>query len=181
MDAMIADIPPTIFSPTGRLPAVERVLQETVEGVSGSTAGTLVFALQCRNGIAVVTTVPSSPYLHLYTPPAPTNSTSCNVVITTTTNSTNSNTTTQDDTKEPTAETSLLLEEESLLPPAPFSLLTDSVWGVTAGNAVHGRVVQQVWHELASNQRRQQADHVDDVSSVAAAVLARKWADIVQQ
>jgi hypothetical protein len=179
---MYADLPPTLFAPNGRLPAVERILQRTLGDTDApqSSSTNLVVALQCRDGIAVVTTVPQSPYL--YTPSSINNS--------------SGNQTTQEDSpqKEVGKHTSLLLDDcdnneaADAVIPAPFSSLSSSVWGVTAGNIVHARVVERYWHEIASDMRRQEMA-VDGTSGGAnggkltfqTAVLARRWADYVQQ
>jgi hypothetical protein len=173
---MYADLPPTLFAPNGRLPAVERILQRTFGDTDASQSGTnLVIALQCRDGIAVVTTVPQSPYL--YTPSSNNNSTG--------------NQTAQEDSPPKEAvSTSLLLDDSdnteaaAVVIPAPFSSLSSSVWGVTAGNIVHARVVERYWHEIASDMRRQEMA-VDGANgkdlTFQTAVLARRWADYVQQ
>jgi hypothetical protein len=182
---MYADLPPTLFAPNGRLPAVERILQRTLGDTndvppSSGTGTNLVIALQCRDGIAVVTTVPQSPYLYTCTYTASNNSTG--------------NQTMREDSpqKEAGTFTSLLLDDcdnneavDSVIP-APFSSLSSSVWGVTAGNIVHARVVERYWHEIASDMRRQEMA-VDGTGAnggkltFETAVLARRWADYVQQ
>jgi hypothetical protein len=182
---MYADLPPTLFAPNGRLPAVERILQRTLgdADVPPSSSGTnLVVALQCRDGIAVVTTVPQSPYL--YTPSS--NDTN---------NSTGNQTTEPEDSppKEAGKHSSLLLDDcdnnevAGTVIPAPFSSLSSSVWGVTAGNIVHARVVERYWHEIASDMRRQEMA-VDGTGAnggqqltFQTQVVARRWADYVQQ
>jgi hypothetical protein len=181
---LYADLPPTLFAPNGRLPAVERILQRTLgndahlssmAGGAGASSTNLVVALQCRDGIAVVTTVPQSPYLstHVYT----TNST----------NNSTGNQTQEDSPEKGIAGTSLLLDDDyDNVIPVPFVSLSSSVWGVTAGNIVHARVVERYWHEIASDMRRQEMA-VDGGSPSGAkltfqtAVLARRWADYVQQ
>jgi hypothetical protein len=98
------------------------------------------------------------------------------------------------DSREKEVGTSLLLDDcdsdnnEAAVIPAPFVSLSSSVWGVTAGNIVHARVVERYWHEIASDMRRQEMA-VDGTSGGAnggkltfqTAVLARRWADYVQQ
>lgn len=192
------DLPPTLFSPTGRLPAVERVLQQAVGSSSSSSAAadassqsTLVFALQCANGIAVVTTVPQSPYLHVPTPKSKsksnTNTTiSCSSATNTTGNNTTNTTTNTTDSKLSETETQttslLLLLDNQSVPAAPFTQLTANTWGVTGGHSVQARVVQRYWHDLASDLRRQQQQQqATTARGTTAAVLARRWADVVQQ
>ena len=190
------DLPPTLFSPTGRLPAVERVLQQAVGSSSSSSAAadassqsTLVFALQCANGIAVVTTVPQSPYLHVPTPKSNTNTNttiSCSSATNTTGNNTTNTTTNTTDSKLSETETQttslLLLLDNQSVPAAPFTQLTANTWGVTGGHSVQARVVQRYWHDLASDLRRQQQQQqATTARGTTAAVLARRWADVVQQ
>jgi hypothetical protein len=174
---MYADLPPTLFAPNGRLPAVERILQRTLGDTDEPQSSTnLVIALQCRDGIAVVTTVPQSPYIYT---PSSNNS-----------NSTGNQTAQEDSPQKESVSTSLLLDDDynneaaAAVIPAPFSSLSSSVWGVTAGNIVHARVVERYWHEIASDMRRQEMA-VDGANgkdlTFQAAVLARRWADYVQQ
>jgi hypothetical protein len=189
---MYADLPPTLFAPNGRLPAVERILQQTVGGspqsLSSGSGSNLVVALQCRNGIAVVTTVPRSPYMSTYASANATSTNSTGSPMQLTPNK-------KEDTQEQEAGTSLLLDldyyddddddddDETTVTPASFVSLSSSVWGVTAGNIVHAKVVERYWHEMASDLRRQETN-VDAASgklTFPTAVLARRWADYVQQ
>jgi hypothetical protein len=174
---MFADLPPTCFAPNGRLPAVERILQRTLGDTDAppSSDTNLVVALQCRDGIAVVSTVPQSPYLY-----------------TSSGNSTGNQTMQEDSPQKEALSTSLLLDDcdnseaVDTVIPAPFSSLSSSVWGVTAGNIVHARVVERYWHEIASDMRRQEMA-VDGTGAnggkltFQTGVLARRWADYVQQ
>lgn len=188
-----ADLPPTLFAPNGRLPAVERILQQTLGDMDASGSGTnLVVALQCRDGIAVVTTVPQSPYLYTG------NNTNTNNTYNSTGNQTAAQDSPQKEASNSTSQ-SLLLDdcdsndnnEAALVIPAPFVSLSSSVWGVTAGNIVHARVVERFWHEIASDMRRQEmaVDVIDGPAGAnggkeltfQTAVLARRWADYVQQ
>jgi hypothetical protein len=172
---MYADLPPTLVAPNGRLPAVERILQRTLGDTDASQSSTnLVIALQCRDGIAVVTTVPQSPYLY---------------TTSSSNNSTGNQTAQEDSPPKEAVSTSLLLDDDdnnemAAVIPAPFSSLSSSVWGVTAGNIVHARVVERYWHEIASDMRRQEMA-VDGTNgkdlTFQTAVLARRWADYVQQ
>lgn len=53
--------PPTIFSPTGRLHPVERIVEASKQNHPQSN---LVVAVKCQDGLLVFSTVPLSPYLN---------------------------------------------------------------------------------------------------------------------
>lgn len=59
-ESMLPDLPATVFSPTGRLHAVEQYV-----GASNSDnpQWNLAIALRCKSGVVVVTTIPRSPHL----------------------------------------------------------------------------------------------------------------------
>jgi hypothetical protein len=66
------DLPPTIFSPTGRLHSVERVMKAAT--TSHNPTANLLVAVTCRDGLVVVSTVPVSPHLNITTTGSGTNS-----------------------------------------------------------------------------------------------------------
>lgn len=57
-----ADLPPTIFSPTGRLHSIERIVEAAK--TSNNPRANLVMAMNCRDGIVMISTVTLSPYLN---------------------------------------------------------------------------------------------------------------------
>ena len=57
-ESVYTNLPPTVFSPTGRLHSVENAIQ------AASKQGNLVMAMNCKNGTVIVSTVTMSPYLN---------------------------------------------------------------------------------------------------------------------
>ena len=57
-ESVYLDLPPTVFSPSGRLHSLETVVQ------AASLQGNLVLAMNCQNGTVIVSTVTLSPYLN---------------------------------------------------------------------------------------------------------------------
>ena len=62
-ESTYADLPPTIFSPTGRLHSVERVVRASK--TPDNPRGNLLIALKYGGGVVVVTTLPTSPFLNV--------------------------------------------------------------------------------------------------------------------
>jgi 20S proteasome alpha/beta subunit len=60
--AFYSDLPPTVFNPSGRLVSLESAVQKLSDPLDPS--GSLVVAIHCRQGMAVVASVPQSPYLY---------------------------------------------------------------------------------------------------------------------
>ena len=63
------DLPPTIFSPTGRLHPVERIAKDVASPFTPYS--NLVVGLTCKDGIVVISTIPLSPYLNVSTSETP--------------------------------------------------------------------------------------------------------------
>jgi hypothetical protein len=56
------DLPPTVFSPTGRLHSVERVVKAAKSPTNPRS--NLLLALHCQEGLVVISTIPTSPHLN---------------------------------------------------------------------------------------------------------------------
>ena len=139
-----ADLPPRIFAPGGRLVSVEMASQA---GLLDDPRNNLVAAVQCREGVVVVATVPESPYL-----PKNVNG----------------------DIRE-TASTSAssftpLLLPETGIPRPPFLRLSNDMWAVTAGNQIDSQLLRLKLHRIAEQLREEDRGDRPDV-------LARRLAD----
>lgn len=157
-DSLYAELPPNVFTPSGRLPSVERLLDMGSDGLDQSS--TLVVAIHCRDGIAMVATLPRSPYL--YDPEVPeseenvTNTTSLWLV---------------EGEADDTVAGRTKIE-------APFCRLGPTLFGVTGGNAVDSQVLRDfVLHDLAQS-CRDSGLLLDEPQS--ARLVARRLADKLQ-
>ena len=56
------DLPPTIFSPNGRLHSIERVVRASK--IPNNPRSNLLLALKCKEGLVVLTTLTTSPFLN---------------------------------------------------------------------------------------------------------------------
>jgi len=159
-------MPPTIFSPTGRLHPVERVVQAAKS--PNNPRSNLLMAIRCpKDGsVVVVSTVTTSPHLN----------------VTTTLIPAYDNNNNDDDAKDgsasnetTTATASLFLANASLSSPAPVLFdLTPNCMAATAGNAVDGHVLKTKLLAFAEGAM----DYAKD--DIRAAVLARRLADHLQ-
>jgi 20S proteasome alpha/beta subunit len=66
-EAFYSDLPPTVFNPSGRLVSLESAVQRLSDPLNPS--GSLVVAIHCHQGMAIVASLPRSP--NLYDPPPP--------------------------------------------------------------------------------------------------------------
>lgn len=137
MDAADSRLPPTIFAPGGRLPSVERTMQAVNRD---DDMNNLVVAIQCREGIVVVTSQVVSPYL------VTTNlTTTTNALAAHDANKTNATTNT---TNSFSSFPSLLLPDTGIARP-PFLRLATHLWGITAGNAADAQILRIQMHGVA--------------------------------
>ena len=165
------DLGVTLFAPSGRLVPVENAVARIHEDESSNT----VLALVCRDGVVVVATLPSSPYLVVSSHPE-------SVVPAT------KESETKGGTDDGAIESLLLLEREDRvgIPPtamAPFllarassssaALSTNVVLAVTAGNPVYSQLMRRRVLSLVQNVRASEGDW-----SVGG--LARQCADQLQ-
>lgn len=157
-DSEFSDLSPSIFAPGGRLFSVERTLQAVN---LDDPMHNLVIAIQCRDGIVVVTSQVVSPYLL-------------------TTNLTTSAAKTQGDSNETTTSStsfssfpSLLLPDTGVARP-PFCRLSTRLWGITAGNAADAQLLRLQMHGVAESIRMDDNDYDDNL---LARQVARSLAD----
>ena len=182
-----SDVPPTVFDPSGRLLAVESILAQTCQSpedpssssLSLSSFLTLVVAIQCRHGLVIVTSLPTSPYLSLFMNDtehrnnSSSNSSSSNSSISNnnrTNTSSNHKPVTEKEEEEEKKKSDqkplqyqesieLLLEHDTsrsttrMMTP-PFVRLSASLFGITAGNAVDAQVVRQNLYDIAQSLRQ---------------------------
>jgi hypothetical protein len=126
------DLPPTIFSPTGRLHAVEGVVGAAKLNQPRSN---LVVALHCRDGLVVISTLPTSPHLN-----------------TTATNNNNS-----------TSTSTLWLVKDTAT--TPIVDLSPCITAATAGNAVDGQVLRTKLQAYAEYAMETQGQHPHSIQA----------------
>jgi len=170
------EFPPTVFDPSGRLIAVETILPRTYQPYDPSH--TLVVAIHCRQGIVIVSSVPTSPYLGLLHPAVPPrwkNASRGRSYNHSRADTDHSNRTSTSSTQEPAVQDdqepidSLFLSSREsssepdtrimmMMTPPPFVRLSASLFGVTAGNAVDSQVVRRDLYEISQNLRQRQEE-----------------------
>jgi len=156
-ESLYADLPTNVFAPSGRLLSVERILPLTT--TMADTSSNLVVAIHCRDGVAVVASLPRSPYMYDPTHPKITNS---------------SNTTAGNESTPP----SLRIFDETSAEyswNAPFCRLSTGLCGITGGNAIDSQILIDTLYDYAQGAR--EAMEADIFSS---RVLARRLADRLQ-
>jgi len=189
-ERLYADLPHNVFDPSGRLRLVEKILP--LSQLPSDPSGTLVIAIRCRDGgIAVVSSLPRSPYLYDPPPPSGNNATTTTTTTNTTTNaaSTPSNSTATENYTQP-----LLLSDDDgdgdeqipkflMLSTTPFCRLTSRLFGVSAGNAVDSQWLRTSMFDASRRARRSSAASAaeDDDSPWSARVAARYLADAFQR
>ncbi|KAG7365858.1 proteasome subunit [Nitzschia inconspicua] len=141
------DFPPIVFSPKGRLHKVEAALKASKLVTPRSN---VVVAMKCRQGLLLVTTVPTSPFLN-------TTTISSSTTTTTTISEMVSDTDNEQDVKTTATTTttfrSLFLLDETCETTTTSPILLDGplfphdVVAATGGNAVDGKLLR---HALAS-------------------------------
>ena len=150
-----AGLPPTIFSPTGRLFAVEKVLEAAK--TPGNPRANLLIAIKCPKdqSIVVFSTLITSPHL--------------NTTLTMTTNN---------ETNVTTTTSPLFLVNQtsssSMTSSSTIFDLTPTCLGGTAGNCVDGAVLKTKLQAFADQIMEQQQD------DVLSSTLARRIADHLQ-
>jgi len=179
--------PPYVFAPQGRLYSVDHVM-EAVSSPEDPTSN-LVVAINCRDGVVVVSTVNA---------PA-------NAAMVLLPETDQSNTTTHTDLAT-TASTTLFLNQDdtkSCTPPSthvvPISFPeNNNVFAVTAGNAVHSQILRRKIESLADSMYIENDDGTTSTKVFAAspalvarkrrtmkspsvAILARRLADLCQK
>jgi 20S proteasome alpha/beta subunit len=150
------ELPPIIFSPRGRLHAVEAAVQASQLAITRSSSN-VVIAMKCRQGMVVVSTVPTSAFVNSTT-------TSTTAVAVSFDNNNNNNKHNNNDTvttsvKQETGSfsPSLFLLEETCCTTTTSPILSSSLDGqddlvaATAGNAVDGNVLRSTLLALMSN------------------------------
>lgn len=145
------DKPLIVFWPGGRLHSVERAVAAASSKEDPSS--NLVVAISCREGIVIVTTLPTSPHLDTET------------------------TTTMENDKNVTI--SLLMTNTNYR--APLSRLAETTWMVTGGNAVDSNILQSQIRRLSESLlQANDGGQSLSTSTLSCAILARKTSDHLQ-
>jgi 20S proteasome alpha/beta subunit len=166
-ESIYADLPPTVFSPSGRLVAVERAVPRVT--LPADRSSSLVVSIRCRHGTVVVSSLPKSPYLY-----DPRNTENNGTATTGTPNSTPANVTQSTTADVPLAILFNTSDSESWNRglPLPFCRLAPQLFGIAAGNAADAQLVR---HRLL---RIAHGFFLDGhASSIPARAVARQWAD----
>jgi len=122
-EAKYSDIPPNIFAPGGRLYTVEAAMRAVHD--ASNPMSSLVVAIKYDKGVAIVTTLPRSPFM------AELNATSNGI---------------------PDDDRTSLISDTTLIP-TPITQVDRSIWVATGGHVSHGLVLRRSVAEAASKIR----------------------------
>jgi 20S proteasome alpha/beta subunit len=120
-ESLYDDLPPTVFTPSGRLILLEQILPLSQQSEDASS--NLAVAIECQDGVAIVTSSPQSPYLY------------------------------ENATLKSSLWIMLDEDDDDLSTMPPFCSLSPSVLAVTAGNAVDAQILRQHLEEIAQAAR----------------------------
>lgn len=158
-ETQYGELPSSVFAPGGRLYSVEGILRAVHDPLNPSS--NIVVAIRYRDGVVILSTLPSSPYLFEEVMPFPS---SLN-------HPTHPNVTHSGNRK-----ATLLCgtsRQGYQYNPCPWVQLDSGIWGVTAGPVVDGQILKQRMM-LAAKQAR------EEKGSARASALARSLADACQ-
>lgn len=182
-DALYADLPLTVFAPSGRLVALEHVVPKVRQ--PWDVSNSLIVALHCHQGVVVVASLPQSPYLYDPKQNTTTNNATTNqtlpgplwILDDDDNDDDDQNDCDHNDTRSAPVELASSTQKSSVPTSPPFCRLGPRIFGVTAGPAIDAQIVRSHLHDLADAMMRQQ----QQPQQGSAAYLARRWADVVHQ
>jgi len=181
------DLEPTIFSPTGRLHPVERTMEQVRES---HPRNNLVVALQCQDGMLMLSTVTLSPYLNTTVTPFDSSSSSSSN-SNSSSSSSSSSTRSGMDTNTSASSSLFIISNESSESDEkdndaasmilPIVDLTPGVLGATAGQPLDSQVLRLRLQSLAHSLVQDDLDQIEPRSdSLSVSKLARQLADQLQ-
>mgnify|MGYP002784732961 CR=1 FL=1 len=157
------DLPPTVFSPTGRLHPVERTMEQVRDPQSN-----VVVAICCQDGMLTLSTIPTSPYL---------NTTSTTTMIQGEPLTNNNENSSNNNNNETTDTSLVLLQTDDTL---PIMDLSPSVVAVTAGKPLDSQVLRLRLQSMAQQLMEDDLDLPSIHDQTLATKLARALADRLQ-
>jgi 20S proteasome alpha/beta subunit len=171
------ELPPIIFSPRGRLHAVEAAVQASQLLATTRSSSNVVIAMKCRQGLVVVSTIPTSAFVNSTT----TRTTAVDVAVSfdDDNNNNNNNNNNNAPTTAMKQETeslspSLFLLEETCCTTTTSPILSSSLDGqddlvaATAGNAVDGNVLRSTLLALMSNYLAKSSSAMEPIATTTA-------------
>ena len=179
--ARYEDLPPSVFSPTGRLHPVEAVVRASK---ARTPLSNLLVAMVCRDGLLVVSTLPISPNVdaskemsneegHASDDNSKRNGESSSAVADKSENDDDDSVvdTTSDDDDEALQSPSLFLFDETCISTGTGSIfdIHPCIVGATAGNAVDNRIMRTKLLALGLNAMDHQGSTEQDVSTARVA------------